>query len=66
MPSAVINSLGLMLLAVILILLLIGNWFFTETFVFVPVDLLYRLTSISWWALALMLVAFLAWCIGDD
>ena len=55
-----------MLLAVILILLLIGNWFFTETFVFVPVDLLYRLTSIGWWALALTLVAFLAWCIGDD
>ena len=55
-----------MLLAVIVILLLIGNWFISETLVFVPVDLLARLTSVGWWTLGLMLVAFLAWCIGDD
>ena len=65
-PLAAIDSFGLMLLAVIVILLLIGNWFISETLVFVPVDLLARLTSVGWWALGLMLVAFLAWCIGDD
>ena len=55
-----------MLLAVILILLLIGNWFITETLVFVPVNLLARFTSIGWWGLAIVAIAFLAWCIGDD
>ena len=55
-----------MLLAVILILLLIGNWAITETLVFVPVNLATRLTSLGWWGLAIVLVSFLAWCIGDD
>lgn len=64
--STVINQIELMLLAVILILLLIGNWFATEAFVFIPVDLLARLSLLGWWALGLVLLAFLAWCIGDD
>ena len=55
-----------MLLAVILVLLLIGNWFITETLVFVPVNLLTRLTSIGWWGVAIVAIAFVAWCIGDD
>lgn len=55
-----------MLLAVILVLLLIGNWFLTETLVFIPVDIAIRLGSLGWWALSLVLIAFIAWCISDD
>ena len=55
-----------MLLVLVLTLLLIGNWFFTGTLVFVPVDILNRLSSLSWWALALISISFIAWCIGDD
>ena len=55
-----------MLLAVILILLLFGNWFLTETLVFIPVDLFTRLLSLGWWGLALLIVLFLVWCIGED
>jgi len=55
-----------MLLIVIIVLLLIGNWFFTETLIFLPVDLATRLTSLGWWAIALLGIGFIAWCIGDD
>lgn len=55
-----------MLLVVILVLLLIGNWFFSETLVLVPVDLAIRFGSLSWWVLGLIGVAFVAWCISDD
>jgi hypothetical protein len=55
-----------MLLTAIMILLLIGNWFITKTLVFVPVNLLTRLTSVGWWGLGLVAIVFLAWCIGDD
>ena len=55
-----------MLLTAILVLLLIGNWFITETLVFVPVNLLTRLTSIGWWGFAVVAIAFVAWCISDD
>jgi len=55
-----------MLLAVILIFLLIGNWFFTETLIFIPVDLATRLVSLGWWTLAIIGIGFIAWCIGDD
>ena len=55
-----------MLLVVIIVVLLIGNWFFTETLIFIPVDLAARLTSLGWWAIALLGIGLLAWCIGDD
>lgn len=55
-----------MLLAAILILLLFGNWFLTETLIFVPVNLASRVTSLSWWGLALIALLFVAWCIGED
>jgi len=55
-----------MLLAAVMILLLIGNWFFTETLVFIPVDIVIRFSSLGWWALALLGIGFVAWCIGDD
>ncbi|MBE9043270.1 hypothetical protein IQ255_02395 [Pleurocapsales cyanobacterium LEGE 10410] len=55
-----------MLLFVILVVLLFGNWFFTETLVFIPVNLITRLASIGWWGLGLVTILFLAWCIGED
>jgi hypothetical protein len=55
-----------MLLLVILALLLIGNWFFTEILILTPVNLAINFTSLGWWVLALFLIAFVAWCISDD
>ncbi|MEL6580833.1 MAG: hypothetical protein AAFQ14_13870 [Cyanobacteria bacterium J06621_12] len=55
-----------MLLAIILVLLLIGNWFFTESLIFIPVDLAIRLSSFGWWTLALLGIGFIAWCVSDD
>jgi hypothetical protein len=55
-----------MLLALILALLLIGNWFLTESLIFTPVDLAIRFTSLGWWVLALLSISFVAWCISDD
>ncbi|MEM6614204.1 MAG: hypothetical protein AAF652_18525 [Cyanobacteria bacterium P01_C01_bin.72] len=55
-----------MLLAVILVLLLIGNWFFTETLIFIPVDLAINFASLGWWTLALLGIGLIAWCVGDD
>lgn len=55
-----------MLLTVILVLLLIGNWLLTESLVYLPLNLLNRLTSLGGWGLALLIVGFLAWCMGED
>lgn len=55
-----------MLLTIILVLLLIGNWLLTETLVYIPINLVGRLTYLGFWGLALVIVFFLAWCIGDD
>ena len=55
-----------MLLVVVLILLLIGNWFFSESLVLIPVDLAIRFSSLSLWVFGLIGLAFIAWCISDD
>ncbi|MGL5795886.1 MAG: hypothetical protein ACRC06_16090 [Waterburya sp.] len=55
-----------MLLAIILGLLLISNWLLTITLVFVPLNFIFRLQSLAYWGLALLILAFLAWCIGED
>lgn len=55
-----------MLLVAILIALLFGNWFLTKTLIFIPVGLVSRLTSFGWWGLGLVILVFLAWCIGED
>ncbi|MEM7591882.1 MAG: hypothetical protein AAF383_10255 [Cyanobacteria bacterium P01_A01_bin.83] len=55
-----------MLLAVISILLLIGNWFFSESLVLIPIDLIIRFGNGIWWGLGFIIVIFLAWCVGDD
>jgi hypothetical protein len=56
----------MMLLAVVLILLLFGNWLINETLIFIPIDVVHRVTSLGWWGLALLGVLFIAWCIGEE
>ena len=55
-----------MLLVAIAILLLIGNWLFSESLVLLPLDWIIRLSNYGWWVVGLIIVAFLAWCIGED
>ncbi len=56
-----------MLFAAILLLLLIGNWFLTETLVLIPLDFITKLTSAyGWWVFALVVASFIAWCISED
>lgn len=55
-----------MLLAVILIFLLIGNWFLSKLFINLPLSSAVNLASLGWWTLALLSISFVAWCIGDD
>ena len=55
-----------MLLFVIIALLLCGNWFFTETLVYLPVNLISLLTSLGAWTIVAIGVIFLAWCIGEE
>ncbi|MGL5943440.1 MAG: hypothetical protein ACRC2S_24350 [Waterburya sp.] len=55
-----------MLLAIILGLLLISNWLLTTTVVFIPLNFIFWLQSLAYWGLALLILAFLAWCVGED
>ncbi|GAB4525759.1 MAG: hypothetical protein Tsb0014_05400 [Pleurocapsa sp.] len=50
----------------ILTLLLIGNWLITTVLVFFPLNLIDRLNSYGTMSLGLILLLFLAWCIGDE
>ena len=54
-----------MLLVVLLALLLISNWFFSEALVFVPLDLLNALGSAGWFCLLLVLFVLFSWFFGD-
>jgi hypothetical protein len=54
-----------MLFAVIIVLLLIGNWFLSNTLIFLPANLAINLGSLGWWILALISISFVAWCISD-
>ena len=56
----------MVLIAVILILLLFGNWFINLSLIFIPVDFATRVTSFGWWILAFIAVLFLAWCVGEE
>ena len=56
----------MIILAVILILFLFGNWLINETLIFFPVQLVVQVTSIGWWVLAILGILFLAWCIGEE
>ena len=55
-----------MLLFVIITVLLFCNWFLVETLVYLPVNLVSRFGSFGWWALAVLGIVFLAWCIGEE
>ncbi|MDJ0688478.1 MAG: hypothetical protein QNJ41_08205 [Xenococcaceae cyanobacterium MO_188.B32] len=54
-----------MLLFLILSFLLLGNWILTEVLVYIPIRLVESLNSIAQIAMVLVLVLFLAWCLGD-
>ncbi|MCC0175985.1 hypothetical protein I4641_03190 [Waterburya agarophytonicola K14] len=53
-------------MAVILVLLLFGNWLINVVLIFIPVSFFIRLTHLGWWGLALLTVLFLAWCMAED
>ncbi len=55
-----------MLLAVILGVLLIANWFITNALVLFPINLMFRFASFGCWGLVLLTVLFFVWCIGED
>jgi hypothetical protein len=55
-----------MILAVILILLLVSHWLFIFIVVDIPLNFVYRLLSLGYWGLALMILTFLAWCMSDE
>lgn len=55
-----------MLFAVILILLLLGNWFLSAVLVFLPLNLITRLINCAWLGVGLICLLLLAWCLGDD
>lgn len=55
-----------MLLFIVITLLLCGNWFFTETLIYLPVNLISRLVTFGWWGVAALSILFLAWCVGED
>jgi hypothetical protein len=55
-----------MLFVVVVLLLLIGNWFLSHSLIFLPVDLAIFISSLGWWILALVSISFVAWCISDD
>lgn len=55
-----------MLLAIIIILLLSGNWLISEILIFIPVNFLTRLTAWGWWGMGMLVVLFIAWCLAED
>ncbi|MGK7876749.1 MAG: hypothetical protein AB4426_26715 [Xenococcaceae cyanobacterium] len=52
-------------LVVLLALLLISNWFFSEVLVFVPLNFLNSLGSVGWFCLLLVLFVLFSWCFGE-
>lgn len=55
-----------MLLLVILLLLLMGNWAISEILVFLPLNLFAHVVSLGRLAVLFVLLLFLAWCLGDE
>ena len=54
-----------MLLFLILSFLLLGNWILSEVLVFIPVHLVESLNSLTGIALTIIILLFIAWCLGD-
>jgi hypothetical protein len=56
----------MMFVFVILAVILIVNWLITSVLVFLPLNLIDRLNSWGTMVLGLILLLFLAWCLGDE
>lgn len=52
-------------LFLLLILLLIGNWFLWEILVFTPMTIIRALDSLSWYCFLLVLLFLFSWCFGE-
>jgi len=50
----------------IFVLLLFGNWILSNLFVYIPLNLLTSLNSVVFWAIGILSLVFLAWCVGED
>jgi hypothetical protein len=55
-----------MLLAVLLILLMVINWFFSEILIVYPLQIIHSLSLYSPWIFFSLLGLFVAWCVGDN
>ena len=53
------------LVLILLTVLMISNWIFSETLVFLPIHLLDSLNSILQWGLWLVLLLIIGWCFGE-
>ena len=51
---------------IILLLLLFGNWFLTNTLIYFPVNFLGATGSLGRLTIAIVALLFLSWCLGDD
>lgn len=51
-------------LIVLLALLVINNWLFSESIVLFPTNLGHILSSICGWVLLIILFFFISWCMG--
>jgi hypothetical protein len=50
----------------ILLLLLLGNWVIFDLFLSIPLNLIERISSLSWLIYMASVLLFLGWCLGDD
>lgn len=55
-----------MIILAILIVLLLGNWLTSSALVFIPLYLFNRLNYLGRWSVVVLLLIFLAWCLGDE
>ena len=51
---------------IIFLLLLLGNWFLTDTLIYLPVNLLGAVGSFSRLLIVIVALLFLSWCLADD
>lgn len=55
-----------MLFLVISLILLLGNWILSSILVFIPIQIVNYLGSVSWTVFLLIVLGFLGWCFGDN
>lgn len=51
---------------VIFLLLLLGNWLLSDSLIFLPVNILGEIGSLSRVLIAIAGLFFLSWCLGDE